>query len=203
MHSDISYRSGHLTIRTDSYWDGKRRKRGLLLVPSIFSSPDLFLTVRPPLHRCIVFTSRGIADLWSDSLQTSPDSLKMLVGTSRTKVMFRLFKPQTTVEVATALKLSPAAASEQMTKLWRAGVLERTRIGQRVFYCLQREGQVGSFGNTTVETSASTFYRVIHLVFGPSRIDLSLRHTLDNVQASVLHWCSQENPKNRSNHKNN
>jgi DNA-binding transcriptional ArsR family regulator len=142
MHSDISYHNGQLTIRTDSYWDGKNRKRGLLLVPSIFSSPDVFLTVRPPWHPCIVFTSRGIADLWSDSAQTSPDSLKMLVGASRAKVMFRLFKPQTTIEVATGLKLSPAAASEQMTKLWRAGVLERTRIGQRVFYSLNDKGKL-------------------------------------------------------------
>ncbi len=142
MHSDISYHGGLLTIRTDSYWDGKRRRRGLLLVPSIFSSPDVFLTVRPPWQPCIVFTSRGIADLWSDSAQTSPDSLKMLIGASRAKVMFRLSKPQTTIEVATALRLSPAAASEQMTKLWRAGVLERTRIGQRVFYSLNDKGKL-------------------------------------------------------------
>jgi len=141
MHTDISYRQGRLTIHTDSYWDGKKRRRGILLVPSIFSSPDVFLTVRPPWQPTIVFTARGIADLWSDSARTSPDSLKMLVGTSRANVMTRLYKPQTTVEVASALGVSPAAASEQMTKLWRAGVLERTRIGQRVFYALNEKGK--------------------------------------------------------------
>jgi DNA-binding transcriptional ArsR family regulator len=141
MHSDISYRDGHLTVHTDSYWDGKKRGRGVLLVPSIFSSPDVFLTVRPPWRPTIVFTARGIADLWSDSERTSAETLKLLLGASRAKVLVRLNRPQTTIEVARALALSPAAASEQITILFRAGVLERTRIGQRVFYTLNEKGK--------------------------------------------------------------
>lgn len=141
MHRDVVYRQGHLTIHTDSYWDGKARGRGILLVPSIFSWPDVFLTVRPPWQPSIVFTARGVADLWSDSAAASPRSLEMLVGRSCAKVIARLQKPQTTIEVAKGLGLSPAAASEQITKLWRAGLLERTRIGQRVFYSLNEKGR--------------------------------------------------------------
>jgi len=141
MHRDISYYHGRLTVRTDSYWDGKKRRRGILLVPSIFSWPDAFLTVRPPWQPSIIYPARGVADLWSDSGRTSPNGLKLLVGSSCAKIIARLQKQQTTVEIASGLKLSAAASSEQITKLWRAGILERTRVGRRVFYSLNPKGQ--------------------------------------------------------------
>ena len=141
MHRDLRYQNDKLTVQTDSYWDGKKRNRGILLLPSIFSWPDVFLTVRPPWQPTITYTSRGIADLWSDVGQATPDGLKRLLGDSRARVMSTLQKPQTTIEIAAGLKLSSAAASEQITKLWRAGILERTRIGRRVFYSLNEKGK--------------------------------------------------------------
>jgi len=141
MHRDLGYRSGRLTIQTVSYWDGAKRGRGVLLVPSIFSWPDVFLTVRPPWQPTITYTSRGVAELWSDTAQATPEGLQRLVGHSCAQIMSRLQMPQTTMEMATALKLSPAAASEQITTLWRAGILERTRIGRRVFYSLNERGR--------------------------------------------------------------
>ena len=142
MHRDVSYHNGRLTIQTDSYWDGKRRRRGILLVPSIFSWPDVFLTVRPPWQPTITYPSRGIADLWSDSMGATPQGLSSLLGSSSAKILSRMQRPQTTMEIAAAVKLSPAAASEQVTKLWRAGILERTRIGRRVFYSLNATGRM-------------------------------------------------------------
>ncbi len=141
MHRDLRYQDEKLTVQTDSYWDGKKRNRGILLLPSIFSWPDVFLTVRPPWQPTITYTSRGIADLWSDVGQATPDGLKRLLGDSRARVMSTLQKPQTTIEIAAGLKLSSAAASEQIAKLWRAGILERTRIGRRVFYSLNEKGK--------------------------------------------------------------
>jgi uncharacterized protein DUF5937 len=140
MHRDLRYEDEQLTVQTDSYWDGKKRNRGLLLVPSIFSWPDVFLTVRPPWQPTITYTSRGVADLWSDTNHPTPEGLKRLIGVSCARVMARLQKPQTTTEIGAALNLSNAAASEQITKLWHAGILERTRIGRRVFYSLNESG---------------------------------------------------------------
>jgi len=139
MHRDLRYQDQKLTVQTDSYWDGKKR------IVEYFSALDLFLA-RCLSHRpsslgkpTITYTSRGIADLWSDVGQATPDGLKRLLGDSRARVMSTLQKPQTTIEIAAGLKLSSAAASEQITKLWRAGILERTRIGRRVFYSLNEK----------------------------------------------------------------
>ena len=140
IHRDVSYESGCLTIRTDSYWDGKKRRRGILLVPSIFSWPDVFLTVRPPWRPTITYTSRGVADIWRDAGQPTTRTADQLLGRTCTKVIVALKSPQSTIETAAALRLSPAAASEQITRLWRAGILERTRIGRRVFYALNPKG---------------------------------------------------------------
>jgi DNA-binding MarR family transcriptional regulator len=42
--------------------------------------------------------------------------------------------------MAAQLGLSPAATSEQITKLWHVGILERMRVGRRVFYSLNAKG---------------------------------------------------------------
>ena len=141
IHRDVCYEQGQLTIQTDSYWDGARRKAGILLCPSIFSWPDVFLCVRPPWQPSINYPARGVADLWSDTTRGTQDSLGLVVGRSCARIISRLQRQQTTIEIATALKLSSAAASEQVTKLWRAGILERTRVGRRVFYSLNRKGE--------------------------------------------------------------
>jgi hypothetical protein len=141
IHRDVSYESGCLTIRTDSYWDGKKRRRGILLVPSIFSWPDVFLTVRPPWRPTITYTSRGVADVWSDTGQPRTGAAHHLLGRTCAKLIVTLKSPQSTIEAAAALRLSPAAASEQIARLRRAGILERTRIGRRVFYALNPKGR--------------------------------------------------------------
>jgi hypothetical protein len=142
LHRDVTYRQGRLIIRTGSAWDGKERKRGLLLVPSIFSWPDVFLTVRPPWRTAITYPCRGVADLWSETSPPASQGLQQLVGPSCARVIANLEVPRTTLEMSAALRLSPAATSEQITKLWSAGVLDRTRVGRRVFYSLNEKGTI-------------------------------------------------------------
>jgi len=141
MHRDISYAHRSLTIHTDSYWDAKKRKRGLLLVPSIFSWPDVFLTVRPPWQPTIAYTSRGVAEIWGDGGRKTSGGAYKLLGRTCGKLIPMLRSPQTTIETAAVLGLSTAAASEQITRLRQAGLLERTRIGRRVFYALNPKGR--------------------------------------------------------------
>jgi len=141
MHRDISYEHRLLTIHTDSYWDAKKRKRGILLVPSIFSWPDVFLTVRPPWQPTIAYTSRGVAEIWGDSPRATSSGAHRLLGHTCARLIPMLKSPQTTLEAATVLGLSAPAASEQITRLWRVGILERTRIGRRVFYALNPKGR--------------------------------------------------------------
>lgn len=142
MHRDVSYGRGLLTVHTDSHWDEKTRKRGVLIVPSIFSWPDVFLTVRPPWRPTIYYTSRGVGHLWGDDRHATQNGTPSeLLGRTCAKIMVALESPATTMETAKALRLSTAAASEQITKLWRCGCLDRTRIGLRVFYALNTKGR--------------------------------------------------------------
>lgn len=140
LHKDVSFAAGRLIIRTRSHWDGRQRKPGLLLVPSIFAWPDVFLTVRPPWRTAIMYPSRGVADLWDQASRSSSMGLQKLVGPSCANVIAKLQVPRTTLEMAAQLGLSPAATSEQITKLWHVGILERMRVGRRVFYSLNAKG---------------------------------------------------------------
>ena len=142
LHKDVSLREDRLLIRTLSHWNGRERQRGLLLIPSVFSWPDVFLTVRPPWRTAIIYPSRGIADLWDNSSLSSLTGLQQLVGPSCAKVIAKLEIPRTTLEMSAALGLSPAATSEQITKLRNVGILVRTRIGRRVFYSLNQKGKI-------------------------------------------------------------
>jgi DNA-binding transcriptional ArsR family regulator len=140
LHRDVTLIGNELTVRTVSHWDGRCRNRGLLLIPSIFSGLHVSLTICPPWQPTIVYPCRGIADLVDGTNHQRAQGLDQLLGYSCAKIIANLKVPHTTLEMAAALKLSKAATSEQLTKLWNAGVLERRRIGRHVFYYLNQRG---------------------------------------------------------------
>jgi Family of unknown function (DUF5937) len=140
LHKDVTLQDDCLTVRTLSHWDGGKRNPGLLLMPSIFAWPDVCLTVRLPWRTAIRYPSRGIADLWEHTSSSCAKGLQLLVGCSCAKVISNFQVPRTTMEMSAAIGLSPAATSEQITKLRAVGILERTRIGRRVFYSLNQRG---------------------------------------------------------------
>ena len=89
-----------------------------------------------------MYPVRGIADLWDHSSHCSRGGLNKLIGDSCANAVALLQIPRTTLDVAATLGLSSAATSEQITKLWRVGLLERTRVGRRVFYTLNEKGKL-------------------------------------------------------------
>jgi DNA-binding transcriptional ArsR family regulator len=141
LHRCVIYRDGCLSVQTVSYWDGKRRKPGILLVPSIFGWPDAFLTVRPPWQPTVVYPARGIADLWTPNELPYSARLRRVLGSSRAKILARLQEPQTTKQISASLNISPPSVSEQIMNLRLAGILDRTRIGRNVFYSVNEKGK--------------------------------------------------------------
>jgi hypothetical protein len=139
LHKDLSFSGNRLTVRGACRWDEGTKQSGLLIVPSVFSWPDLFFRIRPPWRPTIVYPCRGLAELWDESVHP-PAALEKLIGQSCARIIQFLTSPRTTLDTAAAVRLSAAAASEQITKLWRAGIVERTRIGSRVFYSLNEKG---------------------------------------------------------------
>ena len=93
------------------------------------------------MQATITYGPRGVAGLWSDPPGPTPDPLALLVGKSCAKLLAYLQNPRTTIQAAAELGLSSAAVSEQITKLWRAGLVDRTRVGRLVFYGLNERGK--------------------------------------------------------------
>jgi hypothetical protein len=145
LHASVRYmrraRGGTLHIHAHDRYDRAARGAGMLLVPSVFAWPDVYVAARPPWRPTLAYPARGAADLWSSQEAPRNASLAALVGARRASVLTRLDTPHTTLELAHALGLSPGAASTQVTTLWRAGIADRTRVGRRVFYVLNGRGQ--------------------------------------------------------------
>lgn len=146
LHPSVRYagsgRGGTLRIRARDRYDRTARGAGVLLVPSVFAWPDVYVVARPPWRPTLAYPARGVADLWSSAAPVGGrGAAATLLGARRASVLAHLVTPHTTLEVAHSLRLSPAAASAQITGLWRVGVASRTRVGRRVFYALNGSGR--------------------------------------------------------------
>jgi DNA-binding transcriptional ArsR family regulator len=112
--------------------------RGLLLVPSIFAWPDVSVATDPAVRPSLRYAARGVAELWLQ--ECAPPSLDAagalgeLIGQTRASLLLRMLAPMTTGEVARRAGLTAGAASQHLTALAGAGMLQRTRVGRRVYY---------------------------------------------------------------------
>jgi DNA-binding transcriptional ArsR family regulator len=68
-------------------------------------------------------------------------ALVAALGFGRASVLKGLAIPRTTTELARQLGLSPGTASEHLSRLKRAGLVDPQRSGRSVFYRLSREGE--------------------------------------------------------------
>ena len=127
----------------------------LLLVPSVFAWPDVFTVHDPAWRASIYYPARGIGTLWtSSSGNHRPDPLALVMGRGRASVLRALAASSTTEELAVRLRLAPSSVSAHLQRLRRAGLLERLRIGPRVYYSRSAAGQgVIDAIEATAETS--------------------------------------------------
>ena len=115
-------------------------ERGLVLIPSVFAWPEIYLLCDAIGQPCICYSARGVG-LW-DSEQSRPDAaLTAAVGESRSLLLRALVTPISTGDLAAMLHLSPGAVSQQLTRLTSAGLAESQRHGRRVYYQLSSRGE--------------------------------------------------------------
>lgn len=117
---------------------------GLLLVPSMFAWPDVFVVTRLPWRPTLAYPARGVADVWEPARHIrfmDQGPLTALLGASRARVLQGVRTPQTTTALSSMLQLSPATVSQHLHALHAAGVLERARVGRRVYYLANSLGQ--------------------------------------------------------------
>lgn len=113
----------------------KTSGKGVLLMPSIFSGPDITLDPAALGMPSIAYSPRGLGAIWHTSTGTAGrDPVSALMGKGRTAILRSTGLPKTTTDLARELHLSGATISVHLTTLKRCGMVTSWRSGQRVFY---------------------------------------------------------------------
>ncbi|MGW2558025.1 DUF5937 family protein [Streptomyces sp. NPDC001514] len=135
LHPRLEWDGGStLTIDTVSDHSRVLGGAGLVLMPSVFSWPDVVSGFDPPWQPTLVYPARGIGGLWSDPGGRTPDALARLLGRVRADVLCALDEPAGTTALAHRLGLAPSSVSAHLSVLRDAGLLRSRRYGHQVLY---------------------------------------------------------------------
>ncbi|WP_069884605.1 ArsR/SmtB family transcription factor [Streptomyces luteocolor] len=130
----LSWDAGTLTVE----WRGEHVRhlsgQGLVLIPSVFSWPDVVSGFDPPWQPTLAYPVRGIAGLWARPSERTPAALVRLLGRGRATVLAALDVPATTSGLAHRTGLAPSTVSAHLGALRDAGLLASRRYGHQVFY---------------------------------------------------------------------
>jgi len=138
LHAGLRWSEGTLTFEMDrmgpaDYWVTLGPKRGLVLVPSVLTWPDMKVKMRSSTQTTLRYPARGAGTVWEKAPPDSPD-LRGLLGAPRVRLLLTLRSPATTTTLARSLTISPAAVSQHLTVLRRCGLVDRARSGREVLY---------------------------------------------------------------------
>ncbi|MFF4352673.1 DUF5937 family protein [Streptomyces sp. NPDC001530] len=125
---------GTLTVDAKTEHERELRGQGLVLMPSVFSWPDVISGFEPPWQPTLVYPARGIGGLWAEPSDRTPDALVRLLGRGRAAVLTALDEPATTTALAHRLRLAPSSVSAHLAALRDAGLLTSRRYGHQVLY---------------------------------------------------------------------
>jgi DNA-binding transcriptional ArsR family regulator len=114
--------------------------RGLLLIPSVFAWPKVFMVTAPPWQPALIYPARGIGMLWESKQDAAPDALARLLGRNRAAVLMALDCPRSTTELAGLLGVTSGGISQQLTVLAEAGLVNRRRVRRHVLYLRTLDG---------------------------------------------------------------
>jgi DNA-binding transcriptional ArsR family regulator len=133
LHRVVSYDGEWL--RVDHPWQGtvELGGRGLLLVPSAFSSQRPSVIAIEPWQPTLIYPARGVALLWESPHEAKPE-LAGLVGATRAQILVSLDAPQSTTELAQRLGLTAGGVSQHLSVLAGAALVAREREGRVVLY---------------------------------------------------------------------
>jgi DNA-binding transcriptional ArsR family regulator len=113
--------------------------RGIVLIPAVFDWPGVAIMIETD-HPALSYSPRGIATLWDDAPPERHGAMDELIGGTRADILRVLDIPMTTGELARRLHLTPAAVSQQLGVLRRAGVVDARRQGRAVYTELTPDG---------------------------------------------------------------
>jgi DNA-binding transcriptional ArsR family regulator len=130
----LSWNGRTLTLSLHGEYARDLGGQGLVLMPSVFSWPDVITGFEPPWQPTVVYPARGLAGLWTEPADRTPGALARLLGANRAAVLCALDDPATTTALAHRLRLAPSSVSAHLTVLRDAGLLTTRRYGHQVLY---------------------------------------------------------------------
>lgn len=130
----FAWDAGTLTVE----WKGEHVRelggQGLVLMPSVFSWPDVVSGFDPPWQPTLVYPARGIGGLWAEPTGRTSEELVRVLGRGRATVLAALDEPAATTALAHRLGLAPSTVSAHLSALRDAGLLVARRYGHQVLY---------------------------------------------------------------------
>lgn len=140
LHPTIEWSDGALVIDKHFEAEVDPGGHGLVMIPTVFDWPGIAIMLETE-HPTLSYSPRGIATLWEDDPPERSGAMDELIGGTRADIMRVLEIPMTTSEMARRLHLTPAAVSQQLGVLRRAGVVDARRQGREVYSELTADGR--------------------------------------------------------------
>ncbi|WP_432115084.1 DUF5937 family protein [Streptomyces sp. S1] len=136
LHPSFAWAAETATLRVDHHGEHVRPLdgQGLVLMPSVFTWPDVISGFDPPWQPTVVYPARGIGGLWTDARDRTPEALGRLLGPVRADVLCALTEPMGTTALAHRLGRAPSTVSAHLAVLRDAGLLTSRRYGHQVLY---------------------------------------------------------------------
>lgn len=128
LHPRLAWDGDALLIKypdKSGYWPSVG---DLTLLPTGFAGDHVYA-----MSNALWYAPTGHGAVWGHEPQRT-DPLAALIGPTRARVLALLARPQSTGEVAAAMRLAPATASHHLTTLRDAGLVAPTRDGRRLVY---------------------------------------------------------------------
>jgi DNA-binding transcriptional ArsR family regulator len=134
LHPELEYAPDGLRIHWPT-WQAQSRLdgAGVLLVPCVFVWPSLLVDIDPRAPK-LIYSPRGVGQVWDGSARRPVAPLADLLGRSRATLLAKLDLPLSTTQAARELGQSAAAISEHLSVLRRSGLVTARRSGRSVLY---------------------------------------------------------------------
>lgn len=141
LHPTVTWDTGILSVYPTQKQaaDVELAGRGLLLIPSTFTWPDVWPRTDPPWDPALVYPPTGIGDLWQ-SAGPDDDALATLIGRRRARILRELDRPAATLQLAQRLGVGPSSVSDHLSVLRQAGLVTHRREGRVVIYARTAQG---------------------------------------------------------------
>lgn len=144
LHTSISFRDSQINIAAicqhhSPPYEATLEGSGIHLVPVVFRGCGRMFQVDPKWQPMIAYGVRGTG-LWHSQKLPHNQSLELALGVSRARILQVLVTPMSTGELARRLYITAGAASQQLGRLTKAGLIKQHRSGKRVYHQLTQRG---------------------------------------------------------------